>query len=155
MEGLSIEEIIDYARVFEENAIKYYTDAAQRMEMSNSRDFLLSLVEEEHRHVEYLENLKRGINKGENVPEVKEKVKNLGYADLLNDTETVLDENSTYRDIVATAMVKEKRAVETYEKYARYIENEQVQKVFSYLANEERKHLRRFEEEYDNLLSEG
>jgi rubrerythrin len=152
MEGMSIDEIIEYARVFEENSIKYYKDAAEQVNTQSSQDFLLSLADEERRHLEALEKLKKVIDEGQKIPLPKNKVKNLGYADYF--TEGILEENARYQDIVMTAMVKEKKAVDTYEKFSRYVDDEQAQKLFDYLANEERKHLRKFEEEYDNLLSE-
>ncbi len=121
-------------------------------ELSSSKDFLLELSREERKHVEYLKELKKNVDEKRIIPKVKDKVINLGYTDYLPPIK--LDEKATYKDIILMAMAKEKEAVETYEKFSAYVEEEGAQEMFRFLANEERKHLRRFEEEYDSLLNE-
>ena len=150
MEEYTLTEVIEYARVLEENAKKYYLESLKVVELPNAKEFLNELVKEEEKHIELLDNLRNKIERGKAVPLVKEKVKPLGYADFVADVQ--LDEHSGYKEILMVGMKREQEAIETYEKFSRYTDDPDAIALFSFLANEERKHLRRFEAAYDDLL---
>lgn len=150
MEEYTLTEVIEYARVLEENAKKYYLDSLKVVEFPNAKDFLNELAQEEAKHIELLENLRNRVERGNAVPTVKKLVKPLGYADFVADIQ--LDEHSDYKEILMAGMKREQESIETYEKFSRYTDEPDAVALFKFLANEERKHLRKFEEAYDDLL---
>jgi rubrerythrin len=52
-------------------------------------------------------------------------------------------------------MVKEREAVGTYEKLALFVDDPDAKQVFKILHEEEQKHLKRFETEYDDLTNQN
>ena len=153
MEELSFSEIISYAKIAEDNARKFYLDAAAKATQRNVKEYLESLAEEERGHSERLEALRRHIQEQGVVPAVGAEVRNFGYAEFTSPV--TLDADAGYREVLEAAMAKEKEAVENYERLSRYVDNDEARKLFSVLAEEERRHLRRFEEEYDDLQNQN
>ena len=150
MQEYTITEIIDYARVLEENAKKYYLDAEKIVTSSHAKDFLKELASEEEKHIALLKKLQSKVDKKGKVPKVKNIFEPLGYADYVADIE--LDEKSDYKEILLVGIKKEKEALEIYEKLGNYTDDPDAVKLFSLLANEEKKHLRKFENAYSDLL---
>ena len=64
---------------------------------------------------------------------------------------TALDADASYREVIEAAMIKEKEAIETYENLFHYVEDPDAKKLFELLLEEERKHLKRFETEFEDL----
>ncbi len=153
MEDITFSEIISYAKIAEENAKKFYLDAARNAKNSNVREYLESLAEEEQGHIERLDALLARVQENGTVPSVGEEVKTLGYDDLVKGAS--IDEDATYKEVLEAAIVKEKEAASAYDKFARYIDDTDAAKLFRLLAEEERKHLKRFEEEYDDLQNQN
>ena len=52
-------------------------------------------------------------------------------------------------------MVKEREAVATYEKLSIYVDDPEAKRVFQLLLEEEKKHLKGFETEYDDLTNQN
>jgi rubrerythrin len=150
MEEYTLIEVIEYARVLEENAKKYYFDASKVVELSHAKDFLIELAQEETKHIELLEKLHERLKQGKALPLVKKPVETLGYGDFVPDVQ--LDERSGYRDILMVGMKREQESVKTYEKFSHYTDDPDAVALFLFLANEEKKHLRKFETAYDDLI---
>ena len=149
MEDITFTEIISYAKVAEGNAKKFYLDAAANAAQSNVRELLEALAGEEQKHIEHLDKLQKNIEERGTVPPVTEHVRALGYADYIKPVS--LDADATYRDVLEAAMMKEKESIKTYETLSRYVDDEQAKQHFEFLAEEERRHLKKFEVEYDDL----
>ncbi len=152
MEEMTFNEIISYAKIAEDNAKKFYLDAAAIAQQRNVKEFLESLAAEEQAHSDRLEALRRAIHERGVVPQMHEDVRNLGYADYIEPVS--LDADATYKDVLEVAMAKEKEAIQNYESFARYVDDEEARKLFDLLAEEERRHLKRFEEDYDDLQNQ-
>jgi rubrerythrin len=149
MEEITFSEIISYAKIAEDNAMKFYLDAAANATQSNVKELLEALAAQEKKHKEYLEELGTKLKAAGTVPAVHEKVQSLGYAKMIEPQ--TLDADSDYKDVIEVAMQKEKEAIETYETLFHYVEDPDAKKLFELLLEEERKHLGQFEKEYEDL----
>jgi rubrerythrin len=149
MEQITFSEIISYAKIAEDNAKNFYLNAAKSANLANVREYLESLAAEEQKHIDYLEQLNKKIREQGSVPSLHQEIHSLGYADFIKPEP--LDADATLKDVLEVAMVKEREAIQTYEKFARFIDNDEARKLFDFLAEEERRHLKRFEDEYDDL----
>jgi len=150
MEEITFSEIISYAKIAEDNAKKFYLDAADIASLSHVKEFLKSLAGEEQSHYDRLDALQKNLKKKGIVPKVHEAIHNFGYADYIKPAGQ-LDEGASYKDVLEAAMAKEKEAIRSYDKFSRYVDDAEAKKLFNLLAQEEKKHLKRFEEEYDDL----
>ena len=149
MEEITFTEIISYAKIAEDNASKFYLDAAANASQSNVKELLEALAAQEQKHKEYLEELDAKIKAKGAVPDVHEKVRNLGYAKMIEPS--ALDADASYKDVIEVAMVKEKEAIETYEHLMNYVDDPDAKKLFGLLLEEERRHLQQFEQEFEDL----
>ena len=154
MEELTFSEIISYAKIAEDHAKKFYLDAAKVANLSNVKEFLKALAEEEQGHSDRLDALQKNLKKKGVVPKVHEAINTFGYADYIKPVDQ-LDEDATYKDVLEVGMAKEKEAIQSYEKFSRYVDDQEAKKLFNLLAQEEKKHLKRFEEEYDDLQDQS
>jgi len=153
MEEITFTEIISYAKIAEENARNFYLNAAKNAEQRNVKEYLESLAAEEQTHVDRLEALQKTIQNLGQVPDLHTEIRSLGYADFIKPAE--LGKDATYKEVLEVAMANEKEAVRNYDNFARFIDNDEAKKLFTVLADEERRHLKRFEEEYDELQDQN
>jgi rubrerythrin len=153
MEEYTFSEIISYAKIAEDNARQFYLNAAKNAEQRNVKEYLESLADEEQGHSDRLEALRKNIEKSGSLPSLHQDIHNLGYADFIQPAK--LDADATYKDVLEVAMANEKEAIKNYESFSRYVDNDEAKKLFDLLAEEERKHLKRFEEEYDDLQDQN
>ena len=65
------------------------------------------------------------------------------------------DRPQSYREVIEAAMLKEREAVATYEKLSIYVDDPEAKRVFQLLLEEEKKHLKGFETEYDDLTNQS
>jgi rubrerythrin len=153
MQELSFAEIISYAKIGEDNAIAFYQNAAKKASRKEVRQFLEELVKMEQAHKKHLEELLAKFEKGKKVPKLRKAVQTLGYAEYIKPA--AIDADSSYKDVLEAAMAKEREAVETYENLARLVDDPEAKQVFTVLHEEEKKHLMRFETEYDDLTNQN
>jgi len=149
MEEITFSEIISYAKIAEDNAKQFYLNAAAQAKQPNVKELLEALAAQEQKHKDYLEELDTKIKAKGTVPAVHAKVRNLGYAKMIEPQR--LDADSDYKDVIEVAMQKEKEAIETYETLFHYVEDPDAKKLFELLLQEERRHLKQFETEYEDL----
>ncbi len=143
----SVEEILDFAIVEEEQAGKLYTDLEQKVENPATRKVFESFAKEELAHKAKLEAAKRGESA------IKpESVRSLGIADRLVDVVPKADMSCA--DVLNFAMKKEKAAYRLYLDLAVASQNEELSDMFFNLAQEEAKHSLWLEIEYNELLKE-
>ena len=57
MEDITLSEIIDYARINEENARQFYASAAEHATQQNIKKYLEHLSRVEQRHIDHLDEL--------------------------------------------------------------------------------------------------
>lgn len=152
MEDITLLEIIDYAKINEDNARQFYKNAAQHAKRDNIKGFLNSLVKEEEKHIEHLNELAKVVEAGGPIPKSNDIAKPLGYAEHLGSVK--IDENSDYQEVLKFAIAREKEALDSYTRYTKLVDDPKAKELFSLLANEEGAHLRDLENKFDDFMKE-
>ncbi len=142
----SINDILDFAIVSEQEAIDFYTKLSKQATNEAMKEVFLQFAKEEMGHKARLTNIK-----AKQLFEFKEeKVTDLKIADYLVEPETKPD--MTYQNFLIVAMNKEKAAFRLYSDLAKIAPNNELRDIFLSLAQEEAKHKLRFEIEYDDYV---
>ncbi len=148
MPNNKIVSILEYAISREEEAYEFYTELAEGSQKSQVKAVFSQFAKEELGHKKKLEDIK-AIRK--NFPEEKE-VKDLKIAEYLVDVDEESDKGLDYQQALILAMKREKAAFKLYTDLAEVSDNEDWQRTFLALAQEEAKHKLRFELEYDDEI---
>ena len=142
----SINDILDFAIVSEQEAVDFYTKLSKQATNEAMKEVFLQFAKEEMGHKARLTNIKE-----KRLFEFKEeKVTDLKIADYLVESETKPD--MTYQNFLIVAMNKEKAAFRLYSDLAKIAPNNELRDIFLSLAQEEAKHKLRFEIEYDDYV---
>lgn len=146
----STEEILDFAIENEENAAKFYTDLAGKMEAAPMRKVFEDFAREEQGHKAKLLKVKQT---GE-MESASREVLDLKIGDYLVEGEP--EPEMGYQQALILAMKQEKAAFKLYTDLAAAAPNEDLRGLLLALAQEEAKHKLRFEIEYDDhILTEN
>lgn len=148
MNMASIEEILDFAIVEEQQSYEFYMKLAGKMEADAMRRVFEEFAREEQGHKARLQAMKDGklsiaSSAEENVPDLK-------IADYVVDVQPSADMD--YQEALVLAMKKEKAAFMLYSDLAALVEDAAQKEVFLSLAQEEARHKLRFEVEYDQEI---
>ena len=144
MEEKQFKEIITFAIDKEINAFNFYTSASQVAKYSGAKELFSDLAKEEGGHRILLEKLDM-----EKIARVRiEPVPNLKISDYMVDVEFKPD--LSYADILRAAMKMEERALKLYTDMKESHKDPNINKLFTFLANEESKHKYRLEKIYDD-----
>jgi len=139
----SVDQALDWAIEREEEAARFYTDLAAKMEHAEVQQVFQEFAFEELGHKMRLLGIRQGRLL---MPEAK-KVQNLKLADYLVDVPAQSD--LTYKEALILAMKREKASFHLYSDLAATTENPTLRSTFLTLASEEARHKLRFELEYD------
>ena len=142
----SVDEILDFAILNEENAAKFYYDLAEKVETPAMKDVFLSFAKEEEGHKAKLE----GVKKGNTLKPSAKKVMDLKIGDYLVDVDP--NEKLDYQKALILAMKREKAAFRLYMNLSEATDDRDLKKTMIALAQEEAKHKLRFELEYDERI---
>ncbi len=146
MDEKKFHEIIQFAIEKEIEAYNFYTEATQNARYSGGRELFSSLAKEEEGHRKLLENLNM-----EKVAQKRiEKVPDLHISDYMVDIEIRPD--LSYADILRVAMKREERSLKLYTDMKESNTDEDLKKLFTFLANEEAKHKLKLEKIYDDEI---
>ena len=146
----SVDKILEFAISQEEQAAKFYTDLAGRVEHKHMQRVFLDFAEEEKGHKTKLLGIREG---GEMLP-AEARVLDLKLGDYLKDTRATSDID--YKEALVLAMKAEKAAYKLYYDLASATDDAGLKATLLGLANEEAKHKLRFEVEYeDEFLQEN
>jgi rubrerythrin len=144
MEEKQFKEIIKFAIDKEIKAFDFYTSASKVAKYSGAKELFSDLAKEEVGHRKLLEKLDM-----EKIAKVRiEPVPNLRISDYLVDVEFKAD--LSYADILRTAMKMEERSLKLYTDMKESNKDQDLNKLFTLLANEEAKHKLRLEKIYDD-----
>ena len=139
----SVNEILDYAIVNEQNAVDFYTGYAEKVKGELKKVFL-EFAQEEIKHKARLMKIKE-----ERIFTFSpENIQGLSIGDYT--TSYSLD--MSYQDALILAMAKEKAAFKLYTYLAEKTDVPMLKVLFTSLAQEESKHKLRFEIEYDEYI---
>jgi rubrerythrin len=149
MSFANIDEILDYAISREEKAATLYIHLAGRVDRPGMRKAFLEFAREEEGHKRHLESIKAG-----GMPALTGlRVQALGIAEHLVAPE--LTDDMTYAEALAYAIKAEQAASELYTGLAEATDDPNLVAVFTALASEEKRHMHRFEVEYEEVVLEG
>lgn len=146
MDENKFKEIIQFAIDKEIKSFNFYTGVSQVAKYSGAKELFLELAKEEEGHRKLLENLNL-----EKIARARiEKVPDLKISDYMVDVEFRPD--MPYADILRAAMKMEERALKLYNDMEESNKDEDLKKLFTFLANEEAKHKLRLEKIYDEEI---
>ena len=146
----TVDKILDFAIEKEEDAARFYTDLAGKMDRPSMKEVFQSFAREEKAHKEKL----IGVKAGKLLISAEKKITDLKIGDSLVDID--MSGEMSYQEALIVAMKAEKAAFKLYHELAQATDNADLQQLFLDLAQEEAKHKLRFEIEYDDqILSEN
>jgi rubrerythrin len=146
MDEKKFKEIINFAIDKEIKSFNFYSSASQVAKYSGAKELFSDLAQQEVGHRKMLEKLDM-----KKITQAKiEKVPNLKISDYMVDLEFRPD--MPYADILRKAMKMEERALKLYNDMNQSNKDENLNKLFTLLANEEAKHKLRLEKIYDDEI---
>jgi len=146
MDEKKFKEIIKLAIKKESNAFNFYTKASKMSKWSGAKDLFSDLAKEEVGHRKLLEKLDM-----KKIDQAKiEKVPDLKISTYLTDAEFKPD--MPYAAILRMAIKMEERSLKLYTNMNKSNKDEKLNKLFTFLANEEAKHKLRLEKIYDDEI---
>jgi len=147
-EASSIGEVLELAIAREVQAAEFYRAMAERAAIPAMRAFLEQLANDElgHKAILELEMMKEGI-----VTRSVGKLADLPEADYAAELEVGAEVD--FKAALATAIQKERMAFRFYARLAGIVSEELVRDVLLELAEQEARHLVRFEAEYNKLTA--
>lgn len=150
MSEWTLERALNLALSMEEQSIKLYTSAQDRVVNPGSRQFLKELVEEEERHRSNILDAMRDPEKVGEIGSLATKIQDLKIVDRLE--RTSLSPEADYQEILIYAAKREKETHDFYMELAKKYLDKEIGRMFAKLAQEELKHKYRLETEYDDII---
>jgi len=130
---------IEIAVKMETDAIKFYNEAAEKTNHSVAKKMLLSITEDEKRHLNMLSEILKGldikvkdVSPMKNIKTVFEEMKD----EMMQKVEATKDELEAFK----IAMQMEKQGIEFYKKTLLNAQNEKEKSLFERLIKEEQQH---------------
>ncbi len=146
MDEKKFNEVIKFAIDKEITSYNFYAKASKVANFSGAKDLFSDLAKEEVGHRKMLEKL--DLKK---VAQAKiEKVPDLKISTYIVDAEFKPD--MPYANILRMAIKMEERALKLYTDMNKTNQDEKLNRLFSFLANEEAKHKLRLEKIYDDEI---
>lgn len=144
MDEKQFKEVIQFAMGREIDAINFYTQAKKMVKHSGTKELFSDFAKQEDGHKKKLERVLKGKV---DVGKIK-KVPNLKISDYMVDTE--LRPDVAYAEILRIAMKREERSVKLYTDLKERNQDTTLNKLFTFLIQEESKHKYRLEKIYDD-----
>jgi len=146
-EFYSFEEIVKFAIAREIEANQFYLNLADRLDNPAVRELLVNFAAEE---LEHKARLELEIIKEGKVVATEQKPIELDIKNYLVDAQ--LEPDMDYADILQLAIKKERASFRLYANLATIVEEAQARQTLLALAEEEARHMVRFETEYDEMV---
>ncbi|MCD6297808.1 MAG: ferritin family protein [Deltaproteobacteria bacterium] len=146
-EFYSFEEIVKFAIAREIEANQFYLNLADRLENPAVRELLVDFAAEEMEHKARLEL--EIIKKGKTVATEQKQIE-LDINNYLVDAQ--LQQDMDYAEILQLAIRKERASFRLYANLATIVEEAQARQTLLALAEEEARHMVRFETEYNEMV---
>jgi rubrerythrin len=145
---------IEIARKMETDAIKFYTEAAQKTKYPAGKQMFESIIVDEKRHLEIVNQLLKGldvhvedVHPMKNIKTVFEEMKDK----MMEKVEATSDELEAF----SIAMHMEKEGLEFYRKLSSESETEKEKALYEQLVKEEQQHYDIFANTYNFLNDTG
>ncbi len=143
MDEKTFHEILQFAIEKEMGAYNLYTMCREVAKYSGAKELFAELAEEEEEHRKLLER----VSAEKTYPEKLDPVLDLRISDYLIDVQCQPD--SSYADILRLVMKNEEHSVKLYKDLKESCVEQDLKRLFQFLANEEAKHKLKFETIYD------
>lgn len=151
-----IQKIVSSAIDHENDGVKFYTDALEKVSHPLGKAVFKSFVDEEKKHIEKIKrmfsekidssNISSFIEYGEPVDRLKDV-----FRSMYNHDGAVTDPNADDIEAVHEAIEFEKKSFEVYDKAAAEATNQTEREVLTFFANEEKSHLSVLKNMHDEL----
>jgi rubrerythrin len=142
MKFRSVDELLDYAIIREQQACDFYTHLADKVADPEKTGTFNNFAADEMMHKRKLQAVKKGTFTI--IPE------EIGSLDIAEDAATIIPTpEMTYLDTINFAMKKEMNAFRLYSNMAKIAQKAELTQMFKLLAQEEAKHKLHFEIEFD------
>ena len=149
-EKQSIEQILQRAIQFEEQAYDFYVDAIPMVKQPHIQQVLKDMADEEVKHRDRLQALLEGDTETLITVEKRGAIQDLKLAEYL--VAPTLGTDASFQDILVVAMHREKSSFEFYSAMASIAEAATAKDLFEFLAQEELMHKNRIETVYDEIV---
>jgi len=149
MEFTTLDDIIQYAIGKEQEAVEFYENAQNEEYLAAMINELAGFVKEEKKHCAMLENIAKNTEKLKKY--TIESIPDLKISDYM--TEIKYTPGMPYQDLLSVAMKREEQAYKFYSSMAEKALDDDIIRVFTILAQEEKKHKHYFETQYDDYLN--
>jgi rubrerythrin len=146
----AIQNVLRTAIQREIDAYTLYSSAAAHVEDLQARDMLNDLAAQEVGHRKRLEGLLEGKVFRVLSQRQQQQVEDLKITDYL--VEVPLNDDSDLQDVLIVAGKREDASHNLYASLAQVAEDDETQKLFEFLSNEELVHKRRVETLYDQII---
>ena len=146
MDEKKFNEILQFAIEKEIGTHNLYMTCKQVAKYSGAKELFAELAEEEEQHQKLLEH----VSVGKVFQEKLNLILDLRISDYLIGVECQPD--SSYADILRPVMKNEEPSVKLYNDLKESCEDEDLRRLFEFLANEEAKHKLKFEKIYDEEI---
>ncbi|MBU1196850.1 MAG: ferritin family protein [Proteobacteria bacterium] len=150
MEFGSIDEILEFAIDGEKQAVQFYTSLARQATRTSLKEVFENFAKEEKKHVTLLSDMAGNKEKIDSY-EFKE-VTDLKISDYMVEIE--YKEGMPMPEILKIAMKREEKATKLYTMLSEQTDDAAGKKVFSILAQEEKKHKLTLETMYDDYMAD-
>ena len=144
----TLREILDQAIQNEDEANRFYTQAANIVKDPSAQVLLNEFAAIELKHKTVLQNF--DLSKVDEEHHTVKKAHDLHLSDYLLDKEITPD--SSIQDIMIHAMKREQKAYQFFKDMAKVVSSIEVKNLFEDLAAEELDHKGRIETEYDDVI---
>jgi len=146
MDEKKFNEMFQFAIEKEIGAHNLYTMCKQVAKYSGAKELFAELAEEEEKHRKLLEH----VSVGKVFQEKLDPIPDLKISDYLIDVQCQPD--SSYADILRLVMKNEEHSVKLYNDLQESCMDEDLKRLFDFLAHEEAKHKLKFEKIYDEEI---
>ncbi len=138
MQNEKIESILKRAADKEKGTYLLYKNAANMMKDIHTKSVLNKFAEEELKHKQIIEDFNVELLEKINV-EIDERSRQ-GITEFLDDTGEGLSEHSDFKDVLIYAAKREEKAYIFYSNMSKHVDDQDLRKLFVWLAQEESKH---------------
>ncbi len=145
----SFEEIINFAKEKEQEAVDFYTDLAGKADAENIKDALIEMAGQEAQHKQALEDMSLEVFAGSEPPR---EIEDLKLATTMPELEPRPD--MTYQEILTVSIKREEGAEKLYKHMAAVASDDLQKQVLERLSAEEFKHRNILEKEYDDRVNQ-
>lgn len=144
----TLKEILDRAIQNEDEANRFYSQAANTVKDPSAKELLNEFARIELKHKTVLQNF--DLSKIDEKHHTVKKAHDLHLSDYLLDKEITPD--SSIQDIMIHAMKREQKAYQFFKDMAKVVSSIEVKNLFEDLAAEELDHKGMIETEYDDVI---